>query len=54
MLILTAAAPFLALGSGVSGFISLFIIFIGLQQAWKLTGRTELLVTGPHEAPRAQ
>lgn len=51
LLLLAAVAPFLSLGSGVSGLISLFIIFIGLQRAWRLTGRSEILVMGPYESP---
>ncbi len=54
LLLLAAAAPFLSLGSGVSAFISLFIIFIGLQQAWKLTGRAEILIMGPYDVNPAQ
>jgi len=54
LLLLAAAAPFLQLGSGISGLISLFIIFIGLQRAWTMTGRTELLVMGPYETTPAQ
>jgi hypothetical protein len=44
-----SVAPFLALTSGVSGIISLFIIFIGLKQAWRLTGRSEIPVMGPYQ-----
>jgi hypothetical protein len=54
LLLIAAAAPFLALSGGVSALISLFIIFIGLQRAWKLTGRSEILVMGPYEATPAQ
>ena len=54
ILIIAAAAPFLSLGSGVSGLITLFIIFLGLQRAWRLTGRTELLVMGPYEPASPQ
>jgi hypothetical protein len=54
LLLFAAAAPFLSLGSGVSGLITLFIIFIGLQKAWKLTGRSEILVMGPYEATPTQ
>ena len=50
MLLLTAAAPFFGLTQGVSGIISLFIIFIGLQRAWRMTGRTDILITGPYTA----
>lgn len=50
LLLLAAAAPFLELGSGVSGIISLFIIFIGLRRAWRLTARPAILLEGPYEA----
>jgi hypothetical protein len=49
---LAAAAPFLGLFAGsnpISGLISLFIIFIGLRQAWALTARSEILVMGPYQ-----
>jgi hypothetical protein len=49
LLLLAAAAPFLSLGSGLSGVIGLVIVYIGLSQAWRLTGRGELLVMGPYE-----
>jgi len=49
LLAVGAVAPFLALTNGVSGVISLFIIFIGLKQAWRLTGRSEILVVGPYQ-----
>jgi hypothetical protein len=52
---LAAAEPFLALFAGgrnpISALISLFIIFIGLQQAWRLTARREIVITGPYQAP---
>jgi hypothetical protein len=54
LLLLFAFAPFFGLTTGISGLISLFIIFIGLKQAWALTGRTELLVMGPYETAPAQ
>src|SRR5579862_2609663 len=51
LLLIAAAAPFLALaGNFVGGLITLFIIFIGLQRAWRMTGRTELLVMGPYDS----
>ena len=53
LLLLAAAAPFLSLSSGFSGIISLVIIFIGLQRAWRLTGRTELPILGPYQAGSA-
>jgi hypothetical protein len=54
LLVLTAVAPFLSLTSGVSAWISLFIIFIGLQYAWKLTARREIVLTGPYQAEAPQ
>ena len=53
LLLLTAAAPFFGLASGLSGIITLFLIFIGMRQAWKLTARSEILVTGPYETAPA-
>jgi hypothetical protein len=49
LLALGAVAPFLSLTGGVSGIISLFIVFIGLKQAWRLTGRSEILLMGPYQ-----
>jgi hypothetical protein len=54
LLLLAAAAPFLSLTSGVSAWISLFILFIGLQRAWKLTERREIVLTGPCQAETPQ
>jgi hypothetical protein len=46
---LAAIAPFLALGSNpVGGLISLVIIFFGLRQAWRMTGRSDILIVGPY------
>ncbi len=54
LLLLAAAAPFFSLSSGVSGIITLFLIFIGIRQAWRLTARSQILVMGPYEtAPAA-
>ncbi len=49
---LTMAAPFMGLFTGsnpIGNLISLFIIYIGLQRAWVLTGRPEIFVTGPYK-----
>jgi hypothetical protein len=54
LLLIGAAAPFLSLTSGVGGLLSLFIVFIGLHRAWKLTARSELLVMGPYDLQPAQ
>ncbi|HEX2338951.1 MAG TPA: hypothetical protein VHI98_00595 [Vicinamibacterales bacterium] len=45
LMALACAAPFL---SGAENIIGLIILGIGLFEAWKLTKRTELTVTGPH------
>jgi hypothetical protein len=54
LLLIGAAAPFLSLTTGLGGLLSLFIVFIGLHRAWKLTARTELLVMGPYDLQPAQ
>ena len=54
LLMIAAIAPFLSLTSGISGLISLFILFIGLQRAWKLTERSEILLMGPYTAEAPQ
>ena len=45
LLLLACAAPFLA---GFQNIIGLVIIGIGMYQAWKLTRRVPLVITGPH------
>ncbi len=42
-------SPFLALKEGMGGLLTLLIIFFGLQRAWHLTGRTNVLVMGPYQ-----
>jgi hypothetical protein len=47
--VLILISPFLELfTSPVGGLISLFILFVGLQRAWAMTARHEILVTGPY------
>lgn len=49
ILVIAAISPFWELySSPVGGLISLFILFIGLQRAWALTARHDILVTGPY------
>src|SRR5579863_4707452 len=49
LLIFAVISPFLELKySPVGGLISLFILFIGLQRAWAMTARHEIIVTGPY------
>jgi hypothetical protein len=54
LLTLAAIAPFLSLTAGISGLISLFILFIGMQRAWKLTERRQIPLVGPFTAEAAQ
>src|SRR5450759_337683 len=54
LLMLAAIAPFWSLTSGISAWISLFILFIGLRYAWKLTARSKILLMGPYQADAAQ
>ena len=54
LLVLTAVGPFVSLTSGISAWISLFILFIGLRYAWKLTARSEIPLMGPYHAEAAQ
>jgi len=49
LFLLFAAAPFLSLTQGAGALITLFIIFIGLQRAWRLTARSDILIMGPYE-----
>ena len=50
-LYIAAMAPFLRLqSSGISGLIGLFIIFIGLQRAWRMTGRSAIPIMGPYSS----
>jgi hypothetical protein len=46
---LMLAAPFLSLTSGVSGILTLIIIFVGMSQAWRLTRASDILITGPYD-----
>jgi hypothetical protein len=50
ILVVAAISPFLELRSSpAGGLISLFILFIGLQRAWALTARHEIMVAGPYK-----
>jgi hypothetical protein len=43
-------SPFLALkAGGIGGILTLLITFFGIQRAWRLTGRTNILVMGPYQ-----
>jgi len=51
---LIAALPVLAVvGSFPSGLISAFIIFIGMRQAWRMTGVPRFVVLGPYRVGAA-
>jgi len=49
LLMLVVAAPFMSLNQGLGGILTLLIVFWGLQRAWHLTGRSNILVMGPYE-----
>jgi hypothetical protein len=49
LLFLGLTSPFLALKAGASGILTLLITFFGIQRAWHLTGRTNILVMGPFQ-----
>ena len=50
-----AALPVLVvIGSLPSGLISAFIIFIGMRQAWKMTGAPVVKVLGPYRVGVSQ
>ena len=49
LILVPLAGPFLELRtSPAGGLISLFILFVGLQRAWVMTARHEIMVTGPY------
>lgn len=41
-------SPLLGLADGISGILGVIIIFVGLVQAWRQTGRDPRLLTGPY------
>ncbi len=51
VLMLALGGPFFSLANGASGILTLLIVFFGLSRAWRLTGRADILVTGPYESP---
>lgn len=54
VLALAMLAPCLqVVSSPVSGLISLFIIYIGLQRAWVLTRRPDIFMAGPYKLSEA-
>jgi len=48
LVLIGLASPFLELSSPISGIIGLFILFIGMQIAWKITARPKLIIDGPY------
>ena len=48
LLLLALAAPFLSI-SHAGNILSLIIIFIGLQYAWRITAKREIVVMGPYQ-----
>lgn len=51
--LLGLASPFFQLSSGTSGIIGLFILFIGMQFAWKITRGVQVAISGPYQAAAA-
>jgi hypothetical protein len=47
-LVMGMVAPILMIKSGITGLIGLFIIFIGLAQAWRMNRRAAVPWSGPH------
>jgi hypothetical protein len=47
LLLLGLASPFLELASPLHGIIGLFILFIGIQIAWKMMAKPKLQIDGP-------
>jgi len=47
LVLIGLASPFLELADPFHGLIGLFILFIGMQIAWKMTGRPKLVIDGP-------
>lgn len=52
--LLVALPVLVVIGSLPSGLISAFIIFIGMRQAWKMTGALVVRVAGPYRVGAAQ
>ena len=50
LLMVALGGPFFSLADGASGILTLLIVFFGLSRAWRLTGRTDILVSGPYES----
>jgi hypothetical protein len=49
LILVPLVGPFLELRtSPAGGLISLFILFVGMQRAWVMTARHEIMVTGPY------
>jgi hypothetical protein len=48
--ILGLVSPFLQLQGGISGVIGLFILFIGMQFAWRITRGVRLAIDGPFQS----
>ena len=42
------AAPVLELADGLNGILGLAILFFGLAQAWRMTGRDSRVLSGPY------
>ena len=52
LILWTFVAPFIDFATApVGALISLFIVLVGLQRAWAMTARHEILVSGPFSCP---
>jgi hypothetical protein len=52
LLKLAVAAPFMTV-NGTGGFLTLLILFFGLQRAWRLTARPDITISGPFQTQAA-
>jgi hypothetical protein len=47
LVVVALAAPVLELAGGINGILGLVILFFGLSQAWRMTGRDKRVLSGP-------
>jgi hypothetical protein len=52
-LLVAVTAPLAVLASGFGGIVSVLILFLGLQRAWKETARDSRVLMGPYEVEGA-
>jgi hypothetical protein len=54
LFVLCLASPFFGLTTGMSGLLSLAIVFFGLQSAWRRSAGAGITVTGPFEVAKPE